>query len=1548
MMNSSLSIGSFPSQPTYITSSISVSALTHSTSHSFIPSCSLFSYAALASLAFIRPFWKRLHAGTPRKSVTITSAPGPVSNLVRSLPSLGSPNAGFEPAWWLPGGDMQTVFCSMGNFEAVDRIQYQRKFIRVPDGGTIALDFCAASGATDVSPIAVVLHGLTGGSHEHYIRALMTDLTSANAGFRAVVVNGRGCAGAPVTSPQLYHGGTTDDLRHALLYIRSQFPSAPLMGVGFSVGANMLAKYLGEEGSSSALCAGVCLANVWDFAAGIEHMENGNFMQRYVYNNALGSAQQALYRSASYALQGVSNRWRLPEVFGASFCGMRWIDDRVASQMAGCKDAKDYYERNSSSQFLSGVKVPLLGLNACDDPIASKTIPYKAASSSEYFVLATTEGGGHLGWFTQENGKLKRWYTRPVVEFLTAIAVNQSTMSTPTAVVSNDGLIYDAIRPEFQCREISETEIPADIWHPHRTYLNSFRPRSLDFVHPTVAMYLVRGIVTAATAPYQIYKDLNPSTLTGAIDVIVVERRAENGETELACSPFHVRFGKWQVLLPADKKVSVYVNGKPMPFNMKIGEAGEAFFVFETDEDVPEELMTSPILEPVRPGQESRKLAGSGRLIGRFGTQTARAKDENALLGDALVSGDEGSKTGVTSDQEPEFLDLSNPSAPRGRGYSPTPSLSPPMSTSTLETATLPASTPPTEHGSLPRSFLSKAFNATKAAAHITAEEIEEKKDAAYDLLRYSKGSGGIDGVDPSDGVDEEEALKLREAAQPPEIRYGHNVVLDMAGYHSKSQAVDESSTEPESSPSQPRRPSLSKAKPHSDMTLSPRSVSHAPFTRGSSEPPERIPVTQDEYSWEWGAMPKLSSDSQLGGSPSASTIRGNSSPNLPTIPLAEPRTPPSNIIGLGHPSRINPRPESRPVSDSDSLFGNGGTLVVENDDENEQISMEHNGIKRLTFELSLCGDSPSSLDPPEAAKQFLASKITLQRLLEDPSTVHSEKLIIRWDEKYISRTDGTPLFDALVAWRDNTLAQQLSAASNSRNNTPRGRSSWLWWGRSRSDRPGTIDNEGARATERPMLSDPPSAPAGLDLDGASNRAASPISPTSENESETTPNKHYVKTLRLTSEQLKSLDLKKGANSITFSLSSGVVACTARIFLWDAHDHIVISDIDGTITKSDALGHVFTMIGRDWTHLGVAKLYTDIARNGYKIMYLTSRAIGQADSTRDYLKGIKQNNFQLPEGPVIMSPDRLMASLHREVIMRKPEVFKMACLRDIQRLFGNEYRNPFYAGFGNRITDALSYRSVNVPSDRIFTIDSSGEVKMELLELAGYKSSYIHMTDLVDQMFPPVHRRWAPEYTDFNFWRAPLPEIELPDLSPPSPALSAHSNTSGGSRLGRLVSLGRSASRASSIDARQAEKDVRSLGDTERRRTTSHPGTIMRAGTANVRPSSPLTGPAMSAEDLDVISDAEGRMQGGVDIDREHRRRKSFDSMPGSFEERRWVHGADEEDSDELATQDDAFDDEGEDGDEGDDEHDDDEDDDDEEPQFDTLATDEMEDTPFL
>jgi phosphatidate phosphatase LPIN len=114
-----------------------------------------------------------------------------------------------------------------------------------------------------------------------------------------------------------------------------------------------------------------------------------------------------------------------------------------------------------------------------------------------------------------------------------------------------------------------------------------------------------------------------------------------------------------------------------------------------------------------------------------------------------------------------------------------------------------------------------------------------------------------------------------------------------------------------------------------------------------------------------------------------------------------------------------------------------------------------------------------------------------------------------------------------------------------------------------------------------------------------------------------------------------------------------------------------------------------------------------------------------------------------------------MAALRREIYLRKPEVFKMACLRDILGLF-NGKENPFYAGFGNRLTDALSYRSVNIPSSRIFTINSNAEVQLDLLSLNKYRSSYVSMRELVDHFFPPVSllvQAGGEEYTDFTYWR---------------------------------------------------------------------------------------------------------------------------------------------------------------------------------------------------
>ncbi|KAI0390633.1 LNS2-domain-containing protein [Xylariaceae sp. FL0594] len=285
-------------------------------------------------------------------------------------------------------------------------------------------------------------------------------------------------------------------------------------------------------------------------------------------------------------------------------------------------------------------------------------------------------------------------------------------------------------------------------------------------------------------------------------------------------------------------------------------------------------------------------------------------------------------------------------------------------------------------------------------------------------------------------------------------------------------------------------------------------------------------------------------------------------------------------------------------------------------------------------------------------------------------------------------------------------------------------------------------------------------------------RSESDAGPGSINTPPTTPGstlssssnqKNYAKTLRLTSDQLKALNLKPGQNSMSFTVNRAT--CTAHMYLWRHETPVVISDIDGTITKSDALGHVLNMIGRDWTHAGVAKLYSDIASNGYNIMYLTSRSVGQADTTRAYLNGIVQDGYRLPKGPTILSPDRTMAALRREIYLRKPHVFKMATLRDIRSLYGPDV-HCFYAGFGNRLTDQISYRTVDVPRNRIFTINSNAEVSLDLLSLNKLKLSYVNMSEVVDHYFPPVStlvKGGGVEYTDFTYWRD-MP-LELDEFS---------------------------------------------------------------------------------------------------------------------------------------------------------------------------------------
>ncbi|KAJ7228307.1 nuclear elongation and deformation protein 1 [Mycena pura] len=1094
-------------------------------------------------------------------------------------------------------------------------------------------------------------------------------------------------------------------------------------------------------------------------------------------------------------------------------------------------------------------------------------------------------------------------------------------------------------------------------------------------------MNYIRGAVNAISAPYQYYRDLpplNPATLTGAIDVIVVQRPKGDGATELACSPFHVRFGKWQVLRPGDRKVAVSVNGHPIPFDMKIGEAGEAFFVFETDDDVPEDLITSPLLQPIRP-DDSIDLPTN-----RFGANQDPDSHDFVQADDAAASS--GPVTTETPIEEPEFLDLN---------AGPSSSMSPSTSSTMPPTARKRPSQLSASSTNLPSPSASAPPSATPASMLSMEETQEQHVDRALKAVQAS--------------------------SKAPDVDYRPSIALDSEGYHTR------------------RKHDRDRTITADDDGLY-RSPTPSPTFRAADIPrSESLPRMNVEYSWEWGAFPQPSpmkasfgmggraTDSGMGSGKEVSTTWGRAAGRTKALrrddlgrlgdrvvpeededadaagPGARSRSVPP--ILEGSPSRPRRRPRERErdavdpredeegdsgaylgVSAAEEVvregYGAGGRLSASHSDPT-QFTVAIEG-KKVGFELSLISDAafedeePASdsrgrrdrhgshggtrifdrRDEVDAARLFRSGQIDLSRLLEDESVVGDSRLVIRWaGDQYIARSDGSPLMDALVFWRE-ALVRQTKAGIPLRPTSPAsdesseedGKSppgtptydddkqyynrsmseppeqvlkerptstSWVrWWSRSKhatpakDDRPPLPWTASAPGPKSPAPKRMPTeVPPADSAPVPSTPVQRPAQPLPLPSTESVGKRKFAKTLRLTSDQLKSLNLKPGANSITFSLSaSGAVACTARIFVWDSTDLVLVSDIDGTITKSDGLGHVFAMIGRDWTHLGVAKLYTDISRNGYKIMYLTSRAIGQADATRDYLKGIKQNDYQLPEGPVIMSPDRLMASLHREVIMRKPELFKMACLRDIQKLFG-EGRKPFYAGFGNRITDALSYRSVNVPSSRIFTIDSTGEVKLELLELAGYKSSYIHMTDLVDQMFPPIHRKWTPEYTDFNYWKTPVRDFVLPDLSPPSPALSARSDMSNQSTLARLRNFSLVGNRQAASMRQAALNKVNGTGTVPHSRETSPPApdrsAHLRQMSSLERLSNTLSSSFGAASSVDSSrrsmspgsrssssytyaesEDEEGEDE--LDADgkrRRRRRRRSMTSMPGSLDD---------------------------------------------------------------
>ncbi|KAJ9272873.1 hypothetical protein DTO212C5_1134 [Paecilomyces variotii] len=298
-------------------------------------------------------------------------------------------------------------------------IDAERKYT-LPDGlpsltGLFTHNEAQGLSSQDSKPMLVVLHGLCGGSHEEYLRHVLAALT-ADGSWEACVLNARGCSQTKITTGVLYHAAATWDLRQTVEWLRETFPNRPLFGIGFSLGANILATYLGQEKEACQLKAAVFCANPWNIEICSVNLQNSR-IGLGIYSKAIGTSTRRLFEQ-HYSI--LSKNPHIDIDAARTIVYQHDFDRIIQCPTWGYPTERAYYRDASCVDAMLAIKIPFFALNAEDDPIATRhAIPYQEFRKTPYGVLVTTPWGGHLGWF-ERNGE--RWFVKPVCNFLNKMA----------------------------------------------------------------------------------------------------------------------------------------------------------------------------------------------------------------------------------------------------------------------------------------------------------------------------------------------------------------------------------------------------------------------------------------------------------------------------------------------------------------------------------------------------------------------------------------------------------------------------------------------------------------------------------------------------------------------------------------------------------------------------------------------------------------------------------------------------------------------------------------------------------------------------------------------------------------------------------------------------------------------------------------------------------------------------------------------------------------------------------------------------------------------
>jgi len=294
----------------------------------------------------------------------------------------------YSPAWWIPGGHLQTLWGKLFRRQAAAPTVLERW--DTSDGDFLELHRLSAPAG---APRVLLLHGLEGTVRSHYAQGLLNE--AARRGWGADLLIFRSCGTEPNLTRRFYHSGETTDTAFVLDRISREHPSSPLAIAGVSLGGNVLLKFLGERGSDlpPQLRAAAAISVPFDLSRSSTRINRGfsRLYQKFFLGSLRRKAQEKAGRFPDLAPAGGISRIRTLEDF----------DNLITGPLHGFRNAQDYYECSSSLPRLEHIRLTTLLLSAVDDPMLPPVVLDEVrdiARRNPKLHLEFVEKGGHAGF----------------------------------------------------------------------------------------------------------------------------------------------------------------------------------------------------------------------------------------------------------------------------------------------------------------------------------------------------------------------------------------------------------------------------------------------------------------------------------------------------------------------------------------------------------------------------------------------------------------------------------------------------------------------------------------------------------------------------------------------------------------------------------------------------------------------------------------------------------------------------------------------------------------------------------------------------------------------------------------------------------------------------------------------------------------------------------------------------------------------------------------------------------------------------------------------